>query len=141
MTTTLRPYRHEDREAITALYAAEEWNLQKMDPGKAIHQMNLVIEKDGKVVATGSVRITGEIYFAVDRKAGAPAEKWEWVKALLDEGMKGVRALGLEELHLGIPRSLPRWAARLLGLPGIENDQRFHLMLHVGDWNLEGAKK
>jgi hypothetical protein len=141
MTATLRPATPEDRGRITALYSAEAWNLQKMDPALAIHAINLVVEKDGEIVATGSVRITGEILFAVERKAGTPAEKWGWITGLLDEGMKGVRAFGIEELHLGIPQSLPRWAGRLMGLPGIKNDERFHLTLNVCDWDLEGAGK
>lgn len=100
------------------------------DPNDGIHRVYIVAEDSaGRILGAGVGRSTLEVGLLLDREAGSPADRWDVVRTLLQNGALVAAGMGFRELHL-FPDD-PRYARRLLTLHGVNADTRIHQFLDL----------
>lgn len=120
-----------DEEALRQLHERHGRNGAAFaDPNDGIHRIYIVAEDGaGRILGAGVGRSTLEVALSLDREAGSPADRWDVVKTLLQNGALVAAGMGFRELHL-FPDH-PRYARRLLTLHGVNEDTRIHQFLDL----------
>jgi hypothetical protein len=121
----------EDRPALDALHLAHGTQYWYADPDDPINFETWVIEVDGKIVCALTARLTAEGFLMLDKSFGTPAERWELTKQMLEHSTQRAHELGFREIHIGVAPNERGWLRRLLSLPSMFLDNRFHVILAV----------
>lgn len=62
-----------------------------------------VLENDGRIVMSCSLRGTAELYLLVDHDSGTPEELWKWVQEIKEYIAHEAWLLGLDQISAWIP--------------------------------------
>jgi len=92
---SVRPYKEEDEEAVRSLH---ELSFPFPDLKNPMYFVKDVIEKDGKIIALGTARLTCEGIAILDPKL-SDEEKTEAIKLLLALALMKCQKFGLYDLH------------------------------------------
>jgi hypothetical protein len=113
------------------MYAAQGDRYWHPDPDHPIHLETWVVEVDGKIVCAVTARLTLEGFLTLDKSYGTPADRLEVIKALIEKTTFRARELGFMEVHIGVDPRERGWLRKLLSLPSMFLDKRFHVLLSV----------
>lgn len=125
----LRAYEPRDREAVMALFYASDERLAVLDPSHPANPVTVVMEDEGRIVAALVGRIKLDVYLALDHKAGKPAERLGWIRALAEYGMEGMEAIGAPDIEFAALPEHRSWIKRIEQLPFAVRDERIHFKL------------
>lgn len=125
----LRAYEPRDREAVMALFYASDERLAVLDPDHPANPVAVVMEDEGRIVAALVGRIKLDVYLALDHKAGKPAERLDWIRALAEYGMEGMEAIGAPDIEFAALPEHRSWIKRIEQLPFAVRDERIHFKL------------
>lgn len=125
----LRAYEPSDREAVMALFYASDERLAVLDPSHPANPVTVVMEDEGRIVAALVGRIKLDVYLALDHKAGSPAERLDWIRALAEYGIEGMEAIGAPDIEFAALPEHRSWIKRIEQLPFAVRDERIHFKL------------
>jgi len=78
---------------------------------------------DGAIVGAALLRLTAEAYLLLDRRAGTPRQRWQWLLALHAATERDAWQSGLEDAHAWLPPPIAKkFGKRLASLGWLRDD-------------------
>ena len=100
----IRAFQIQDEATIHAIHQANELPEQCFpDFTDPLILYTGVMEQEGKVVMSCSLKGTAELFLFVDHAAGTPEQRWQWMLELREHIVQEAWRLGLNEMSCWIP--------------------------------------
>lgn len=112
----IRPYDAKtDFEQLKEIHAANDLPEQCLpDLSNPLILHTGIVETEGRVVMSCSIKGTAELYLLVDHEAGTPEDRWKWMQELKEHIVQKAWELGLDSISAWIPNEIePAFSKRL----------------------------
>jgi len=134
----MRPYTPADRERVLELREAHGEEFLFPDPDDPLNLAYFLLEDDDGTLLGASVgRLTVESFILVNHSRGTPNDRWEWVRALCEEGARWAHNTGLGEQHFWVHPRLRSFARRVAGIPGVHSEHRHSFTVNLKERYLQ----
>ena len=131
MAVSIRRYTPDDRAALDSLHASHGTDFWYADPDDPVNFETWILEDDGKPVCAVTARYTAEAFLMVDKSYGTPRDRWAVINQMIEHMIQRAHELGLREVHIGVNAKQRGWLRKLLSIPSMILDGRFHVVLAV----------